>query len=139
VQNQGGFISVQSSLVNLIISPVRQISINSNTRFLSVLVEQNKVYRISAVIRINNKKISLVKSQVQADQGFDMNVIFPAMIRQYKLDFHLLSKVRFADMSMKTADHRKTLLHHWIWLKIEIKGIWKTIRYFVAPEVPSSN
>ena len=112
MQNQGGSIPVQSSLVDSTTSPVRQISIDSNTRFLSALVEQDKAYRIPAVIRINNKEISLVKSQVQADQGSDMNVISPAIIRQYKLDLHSLSEIEFAGISIKTANHRETLLHH---------------------------
>jgi len=40
---------------------------------------------------------------------------------------------------MRTADHRDTLLHYWIFLEIGIEGIWRTIRLFVGPESTSTS
>ena len=41
-----------------------------------------------------------------------MNVIFTAMIKQLSLSFHSLFNVEFTDLILKTADHKKMLLHH---------------------------
>lgn len=38
---------------------------------------------------------------------------------------------------MRTADYRDTVLKYWVWLIIEVEGIWRSIRCFVAPEVVS--
>ena len=66
-----------------------------------------------------------------------MNVISTAMAKQLGLPFHSLSDVGFAGLTMKTADHRETLLHHWVYLEIGVEGIWRQIRCFVAPELAS--
>jgi hypothetical protein len=42
-------------------------------------------------------------------------------------------------MLMRTADHKDTFLHYWIFLKIGIKGIWRIIRLFVGPESTSTS
>ncbi|SLM37975.1 Ribonuclease H-like domain [Lasallia pustulata] len=83
----------------------------------------------------NRKKKVLGRSQVQADQGSDMNVISTAMARQLGLTFHSLSDVGFAGLTMKTADHRETQLHHWVYLELGVEAIWRQIRCFVAPEL----
>lgn len=76
--------------------------------------------------------------QVQADQGSDMNVISTAMAKQLGLPFQSLSDVGFAGLTMKTADHRETLLHHWVHLELGVEGIWRKICCFVAPELSSA-
>ena len=67
-----------------------------------------------------------------------MNVIFTAIIKQLNLSFHSLSNMRFTDLIMKTADHRETLLHHWVYLKIRVKKIWRQIQCFMISELTFS-
>ena len=63
-----------------------------------------------------------------------MNVISTGMIKQLGLQAHSLAEIGFAGLSMRTADHRETILHHWVWLDIGVGGVWRKIRCFVAPD-----
>ena len=117
---------------------VGSIAVDGNTRFLSTVMGTDKAFRIPCTIRANGQEQELDRSQVQADQGSDMNVISTAMAKRLGLPFHSLSDVGFAGLAMKTADHRETLLHHWVHLELGVEGIWRRIRCFVAPELPSS-
>ena len=67
-----------------------------------------------------------------------MNVISTAMIKQLDLSFHFLSDVEFTDLIMKTVNHREMLLHHWVYLEIEVKRIWRQIYCFVISELTFS-
>lgn len=66
-----------------------------------------------------------------------MNAISTAMARQLGLLFQSLSDVGFAGLTIKTADHRETLLHHWVYLELGVEDIWRQIRCFVGPELQS--
>ena len=73
----------------------------------------DKAFQIPYSVHIEgSSEIVLNHSQVQADQGSNMNIILTAMARQLRLQFHSLSDVGFAGLTMKTADYRETLLHH---------------------------
>ena len=86
---------------------------DGNTRFLSSLVGFDKAFRIPASVRVEGQPelLELDKSQVQADQGSDMNVILTAMVKRLSLEMHSLEEVGFAGLTMRTADLRETLLH----------------------------
>ncbi len=43
-----------------------------------------------------------------------MNVISTGLVRHLSLELHSLSEVGFKGLSMRTADHRETILHHWL-------------------------
>ncbi|SLM35366.1 hypothetical protein LPUS_04613 [Lasallia pustulata] len=58
------------------------------------------------------------------------------MAKQLGLHLYSLSDVGFAGLTMKTADHRETLLHHWVYLDLGVEDIWRQICCFVAPELP---
>ena len=123
---------------------VSTIEVNGNTRFLSTLIGYNKAFRIPCSVRLTDnsnttKEISLNKSQVQADQGSDINVMSTALAKQLRLELHPLSSIGFAGMTMRTADNRETMLYHWVYLDIGVAGIWRKIRCFVAPEQSSMN
>ncbi len=64
-----------------------------------------------------------------------MNVISTGLVRQIGLDMHSLSEIGFRGLTMRTADHRETLLEHWVWLNVGVEGVWRSIRCFVAPEL----
>jgi hypothetical protein len=113
---------------------VHQISVNDHTRFLSSLIRHDKAFRVPAIIRVSNKKIMLNKRETQANQDSNMNVVSPKLVRQHNFQLRSLAEVGFAGMSIRTTDHKDTLLHYWIFLKIGIKDIWRTIRLFVRPE-----
>lgn len=83
--------------------------------------------------------IELDTKFTQAGQGSDMNVISTGLVRHLSLELHSLSEVGFKGLSMRTADHRETILHHWLWLRIVVAGILRDIRCFVAPELTSED
>lgn len=109
-----------------------------HTRFLSSLVGVDKAFRVPATVkRPNGSELSLEKSHTQADQGSDMNVISAGLVRVLGLPTCKLSDIGFRGLSMRTADHRDTVLEFWVWVHIGVEGIWRNIRCFVAPEVVS--
>ena len=115
------------------------ITADSNTHFLSSLLGVDKAFRIPCSIQIpgQNMVTTLDRSQVQANQGSDMSVISTAMTKQLGLVINPLSDIGFAGLTMRTADHRETLLHSWVYLDIEVADISRTIRCFVAPKQSS--
>jgi len=117
-------------------SMVASTEAEKHTRFLSTIICKDKAFRIPCTIKkADGANIRLEKSYVQADQGSDMNVISTGLVRQIGLDMHSLSEIGFRGLTMRTADHRETLLEHWVWLNIGVEGVWRSIRYFVTPEL----
>ena len=84
---------------------VNSIAVNRNTRFLSTVMGADKTFQIPCIIQVGGHEQELDHSQVQADQGLNMNVILMVMAKWLKLLFHSLSDVGFAGLMMKTADH----------------------------------
>ena len=99
----------------------------------------DKQYRIEAKIRKENDEIvTLPKATTQADQGSDINVISPELVSMLQLKPQALGDIGFAGLSMRTADHRETILHLWVTLTIGVANVWRTIRYFVGPKTGAS-
>ena len=109
--------------------------VNAHTRFLQILVGMKKAFRISAVIRSQGQELALKRRHTQADQGSELNVISSAMVRQLDLKVKALSEIGFHDMSMTTADHKEHMLLHWVWLDVEVQGIWRKIRCFIGSNI----
>lgn len=65
-----------------------------------------------------------------------MNAICADLVRYLGLQLQPLEKVGFKGLSMRTADHRESVLQHWVWLRLAVEGIVRDIRCFVAPELP---
>ena len=66
----------------------------------------DKAFQIPCSVCIEgSSKIVLNCFQVQADQGSNINIILTAIVRQLRLQFHSLSDVGFAGLTMKMADH----------------------------------
>jgi hypothetical protein len=65
-----------------------------------------------------------------------MNVNSVGRTKKLGLALRSLEEVGSKGLSMRTADYRKTMLLHWIWLRVSIEGIVRDIRCFVAPELP---
>ena len=106
------------------------------TRFLSTMVRHDKAFRISGeVTQADGAVVKLDKKYTQADQGADMSFISTGLAIALKLTFHSLAEV---GLSMRTADHRETILHHWVWLHLSVVEIKRDVRRLVAPEIPST-
>ena len=102
------------------------------------MIGVDKAFRVLCSIqKPDGTEVQLDKRYVQADQGSDMNVISAGLVRHLHLDLHSLAEVGFKGLSMRTADHRDTVLHHWVWLRVIVEGIIREIRCFMAPEVTS--
>ena len=114
---------------------VNAIAVDSNTCFLSSVMSIDKAFQISCKIWVDSKELILQQHQIQTDQGSDMNVISLAMVKQLSLKIHTLSDIRFAELTMKTADNQKIRLHYWVYLKISVKDIWRTIRCFIISDL----
>jgi len=111
--------------------------IDRHTRFLSTMIGTDKAFRIEVtIIMPDGTTIVLEKRYTQADQGSDMNVMSSGLVRLLGLTLHSLDEVGFKGLSMRTADHRETILYHFVWLRLSVASIVRDIRCFVAPELP---
>ena len=123
--------------------PVAQAIVSStsvedekHTRFISNMLGVDKAFRVPCTIHNQDgSEVQLDKHYVQADQGSDMNVISSGLAKKLNLTLRPLSEVGFQGLSMRTADHRETLLHHWVWVRVAVEGIMRDIRCFVAPAI----
>ena len=88
-------------------------SADAHTRFLSRIAGMEKAFRISSTIRHSSgQDVPLEKRQSHADQGSDIDVISAAIATKLDLQFHDLASIGFQGLSMETADHKDTMLHH---------------------------
>ncbi len=127
-----------TSISSFNVGAATAVEAEKETRFLSTLVGVDKAFRVPATVRKpDGVEVKIDKRQTQADQGSDMNVISTGMVRFLGLTTHSLSEIGFKGLSMRTADHRDTILEYWVWLHIGVEGVWRDIRCFVAPEVVS--
>lgn len=82
-----------------------------HTRFLSKMAGHDKAFRIPVkVTQADGKVVEIDKKYVQADQGSDMNDVSTGLAKTLKLDLHSPAEVGFKGLSMRTADHRETIL-----------------------------
>lgn len=126
------------SLLNSASITAAAMEAEKHTRFLSTLSGSDKAFRVITVVRMaNGTEIVLEKPQTQADQGSEMNVISMGLVRMLGLELHALADIGFKGLSMRTADHRDTILEYWVWLHVAVEGVWRHIRCFVAPQVVS--
>ncbi len=65
-----------------------------------------------------------------------MNVLPYAFTSQLNIKLYSLAEIRFSGMSIKYADNRKTLLHHWVYLDVRIEDIQKRIRLVIISNIP---
>ena len=133
--------STQSTFTGLLNSAsitAATMEAEKHTRFLSTLSGSDKAFRVVTVVRMaNGSEVVLEKPQTQADQGSEMNVISMGLVRMLGLKLQALADIGFKGLSMRTADHRDTVLEYWVWLHVAVEGVWRHIRCFVAPEVVS--
>lgn len=84
-----------------------------HTRFLSAMIAMEKAFRfLCTILKPDGTTAVLDKKHTQADQGSDMNVISAGLVRFLALQLHSLEEVGFRGLSMRTADHRETILNH---------------------------
>ena len=76
-----------------------------HTRFLSTLVEMDPTVK-----KPDGFEFQLEKARTQVDQGSDMTVISKELVRLLGLFMYQLSDIGFKALSMRTADHRDTVL-----------------------------
>ena len=109
---------------------------DSHTRFLQTLAGTEKAFRISGTARVGDTETGLLKQNTQADQGSDMNVMSTPLVQQLQLSLRSLAEVGFMGLCMETADHRETMLQHWVMFDFCCEGLWRTVRCFVNPNIP---
>ena len=121
--------------VNVVESGTAVNSVNGHTQFLTNLIGYDKAFQIPCSVRLKDGTEHVLKcSKMQADQGSDMNMISETLAKQLSIKLHSLSIIDFADMIMKTADGRESLLCDWVYLEMRVQGIWRKICCFVTPE-----
>ena len=108
---------------------------DGHTKFLSTMVGAEKAFRIPGTVRAGRVETKLDKREIQADQGSDMNVMSPPMVRKLKLTPRPLSDIGFKGLTMQTADHHESLLESYVGFDLCVEGIWRAIRCFVSPTV----
>ena len=107
-----------------------------HTRVSNDMKNADKALSIPAVVtKLDFTTIALQRAYVQADQGTNINVISQGLVRMLKLDLRPLSEIEFKGQSMRTADHRDTVLYYYVWPRLSVEGVQRDIRCFVAPEV----
>lgn len=103
---------------------------------MSALVYLDKTFRIlTKVLKTDDSICTLERKYTQADQDSDINVISTGLIRFLSLTLLALVDIRFKDLSMRTADYRKTILQHYIMLRLSVKEIVRNIKCFVASKL----
>lgn len=116
------------------------VKVKHHTWFLSTMIDKNKAFRILCFIQKSDESIvHLNKFYVQANQRSNMNVILTELIKYLSLQSHSLNEIKFAELSMCTANHHETVLHDWIWLDIDVKEVWRKIWCFITSKLITKN
>lgn len=107
-----------------------------NTRFLATIGAVEKAWRVPcSVTTPSGKEVSVDRKYNQVDQGSEMSVVSVGMVNHLGLVKRSLAEVGFRGLSMRTADHRETLLQYWALLPITVSDIRREVRCFVSPEL----
>ena len=78
-----------------------------HTRFLSSLINVNKAFKISVLMKKSNEfEMFFEKSQIQINQGSDINIMFMKLIRLFNLFIYLFSNIEFKELFIRIVDHR---------------------------------
>ena len=105
---------LQPPVAQAIVSSASADDVEKHTRFISNMLGVDKAFRVPCVIVTpDGSTVPLDKRYVQANQGSDMNVLSTGLAKKLNLTLRPLSEVGFQGLSMRTADHRETLLYHW--------------------------
>lgn len=122
------------------IMQVSSVEAKHHTRFLSIMIDKDKAFRILCFVQKSDESIvHLDKFYVQANQNSDMNVISTELIKHLNLQLYSLSEIKFAELSMCITNHHETVFHDWIWLNIDVKEVWRKIRCFVTSKLIKEN
>lgn len=124
---------LKTSLKNKTVSSA-ETGIDERVEFLRELTKLEKAFRLPATVILGTVRVMLEKGYTQADQGSEMNVISPGMVRKLGLVRRSLGDIGLAGLTMETADHKETRLHSWTELTLEVEGIIRTIKCFIGPE-----
>lgn len=107
-----------------------------NTRFLATMGAVEKAWRVPcSVTTPSGKEVNVERRYNQVDQGSEMSVVSVGMVNHLGLVKRSLAEVGFRGLSMRTADHRETLLLYWALLPITVADIKREVRCFVSPEL----
>ena len=109
-----------------------------HTKMLRRMAGIDKAFCFEGVAKVNGQTFKLTKKNTQADQGSEMNVISPALVKQLSLTPRPLSEVGFLGLCMETADRRETLLEHWVSFDFGVEGLWRTVKCFISPAIPGT-
>lgn len=99
------------------------VSADAHTKFLQHVREEDCAFRIPVTISTPKGPLVLPEKDTQADQGSDLVVASRSLARQTGLEMKSLSKIGFGGMSMKTAEHRRIPLEHYVTLCVGAQDI----------------
>lgn len=112
--------------------------LTTHTDLLNSFPAQEKAFRVPAIIRFDDKEVTLPTIYTQADQGSDINVVSWSMAQFYRLVLNPVESVGFSGLHMKTADGKLSKLEYYVNLSVGVQGIWRDITCFVAPKIAVS-
>ena len=84
-----------------------ETEIDSQICFMMSVACEEKVFRISCVIKINMLSVLINREKMQTNQRSDFNIIFMNMIRKLNFKFFNLNSIDFRDFTMRTANFKK--------------------------------
>lgn len=77
---------------------------------------------------------ALLDSQVKADQGLDLVIINPKLVKKLKLKIHPTKELASHRLAMCVANGDSTELKSWVKFWVEIAGIRQELWAFVTPK-----
>lgn len=83
----------------------------------------------------DDKQWQVPRDHVLADQGSDINLIYPVMWKFLKLKLRPVSELMLPDtvLHMRTADGERSTLAHWVIMRVKIAEIERDIWAFACP------
>ncbi|KAK1821260.1 hypothetical protein LTR12_004318 [Friedmanniomyces endolithicus] len=95
----------------------------------------NRAFSLLAKVWKTDKAsaVAVARNRVAADQGSDINLIYPELQKRLGLELILTKKLQMLNMSMTVADGTKCYLDHYTVLNIEVSGIERSAWAFVCP------
>lgn len=79
------------------------------------------------------KRIGIPRQLTHADQGSDLNVVYPPLVKRLNLQLRDLKEIDHRQLYMEVAGGSAVPLTHWVYLNVEVDGIYRRTWAVVAP------
>lgn len=77
--------------------------------------------------------LTIPRSDVAADQGSDINLIYPKLRKMLDLKRYPIKDLKIAKVHMTVANGARYELTHWVYLHVNVQGVTRYIWAFVCP------